>query len=196
MQEPHIPLVYTFHQPTQATHATIHTPLPPTYVTTTRSGQRVHLPKKLCKTVYVLTMLMDIELFLLLSFISILFIIFFPLAQCRQFCRVDILFPSAKYLLLDFLSTAGLGKFCLVYFLYRLVAERTSYVWRVNYFDRWSRHIISPNGDNEYHLARMTFPGISNSVKARQTTSSSAIFKQDGHISFRSFTSSNSPPWG
>ena len=53
-----------------------------------------------------------------------------------------------------------------------LVAERTLYVWRINYFDRWSRHIFSPNRDDESHSARMTFPGKSNSVKARQTTSS------------------------
>ena len=25
-------------------------------------------------------------------------------------------------------------------------AERTPYVWCVNYFDRWSRHILSPIG--------------------------------------------------
>ena len=46
---------------------------------------------------------------------------------------------------------------------------------------------IFPNGDDESHSARMTFPGISNSVKARQTTSSSATFKQDGRISVCSF---------
>ena len=74
-------------------------------------------------------------------------------------------------------------------------AERTSYVWRVNYFDRWSRHIISPNGDDESHSARMIFPGISNSMKARQTTSSSKSFRQDGRISVRSFISHDSPPW-
>ena len=49
------------------------------------------------------------------------------------------------------------------------VTERTSYVWRVNYFDRWSRHIISPNGDDKSHSVRTTFPDISNSVKAHQT---------------------------
>ena len=63
------------------------------------------------------------------------------------------------------------------------VAERTSYVWRVNYFDRWSRHIFSPNGDDESHLARMTFPGISNWVKTGQTTSSSVSLEQDGCVS-------------
>ena len=76
-----------------------------------------------------------------------------------------------------------------------IVAERTSYVWRVNYFDIWSRHIISPNGDNESHSARTTFPGIANSVKARQTTSSLKSIRQDGRISVRSFISSDSIPW-
>ena len=34
-QEPHIPSTYIFYKPTQTTHTTIHTPLSPTYVTTT-----------------------------------------------------------------------------------------------------------------------------------------------------------------
>ena len=72
----------------------------------------------------------------------------------------------------------------------RFVAERTSYLWRVNYFDRWSRHIFSPNEDDESHSARRTFPGKSNSVKARRTFFSSAIFKQDGRLSDRSPPSS------
>ena len=76
------------------------------------------------------------------------------------------------------------------------VAERTLYVWHVNYFNSWSHHIFSPNGDDESHSARTTFPGILNSVKARRTITSSKSFRQDGRISVRSFISSNSPPWG
>ena len=71
----------------------------------------------------------------------------------------------------------------------RHVAERTSYVWRVNYFDRWSRHIFSPNGDDEFHSARMTCPGKSISVKARQTFSSSKSCERDGRISVLSLPS-------
>ena len=78
---------------------------------------------------------------------------------------------------------------------FTFVAERTSYVWRVNYFDCWSRHIISPKGDDKSHLARMAFLGISNLVKACQTTSSSKSFGQDRRISVHSSISSNSPPW-
>ena len=37
------------------------------------------------------------------------------------------------------------------------VAERTSYIWRVNYFDCWSRLIFSPNEDDLSHSARI-FP--------------------------------------
>ena len=76
------------------------------------------------------------------------------------------------------------------------VAERISYVWRINYFYRWSRHIFSPNGDDESHSARMTFPGKSNSVKARQTRSSSGSYEQDGCLSVRSLLSSNITPRG
>ena len=47
-QEPHIPSTYTLHQPTQDAHSTMYTPPSLTYVTTTRSGRRVH-----CKTVYI-----------------------------------------------------------------------------------------------------------------------------------------------
>ena len=63
------------------------------------------------------------------------------------------------------------------------VAKKTTYVQRINYFDRWSHHIFSPNGGDESHSVRMTFPGKSNSVKASQTTSSSTSFEQDGCVS-------------
>ena len=76
------------------------------------------------------------------------------------------------------------------------VTERTSYFWHVNYFDHWSHHIISPNGDDESHSAWMTFPDILNSVKARQTTSSSKSFELDRRIFVRSFITSDSPPRG
>ena len=71
------------------------------------------------------------------------------------------------------------------------VAERISYVWRVNYFDCCYRHVFSTNDDDESHSARMAFSDTSNSVKACQTTSSSKTFEQDGRISVRSVPSSN-----
>ena len=71
---------------------------------------------------------------------------------------------------------------------YESVAERTLCVLRVNYFDRWSCHIFSPNEDNKSHSVQMTFPGKSNSVKARQTFSSSPSFKQDGCVSVLTLT--------
>ena len=46
------------------------------------------------------------------------------------------------------------------------------------------------------HSARMTFPGKSNSAKARHTTSSSASMEQDGRISVCSLPRSNITLWG
>ena len=88
-----------------------------------------------------------------------------------------------KKILFFFTITQQARKNWIQIFTAKVVAERTSYVWRVSYFDRWSRHIISPNGDYESNSARTTFPGISNSVKARQTTSSTKSFELDGRIS-------------
>ena len=51
-QEPHIPSIYTQQEHT-LTPVEVNTTPKDNYVTTTRSGRRVHWPKKLCKTKYI-----------------------------------------------------------------------------------------------------------------------------------------------
>ena len=49
--------------------------------------------------------------------------------------------------------------------------ELRIFVWRVNWFDRYGRHIFSPNEDDLSYSTRTIFPDNIKMVKARQTTS-------------------------
>ena len=62
-----------------------------------------------------------------------------------------------------------------------VVAEKLRiFVWRVNWFDRYGRHIFSPNEGDLSYSARTIFLDNIKMVKARQTISSSEPFEKDG----------------